>query len=418
MFDTLQEIFATLRRSKLRTTLTGISVSVGIFLLIVLLGAGNGIIHALEDSEGMLALDVMNISGGYTSKPYNGMKEGRGIQLDNRDIFISEHNFEENVLEAGALLKRSNMNIRYGKQNITRIVNGVYPSYRETGTATQKMLVGRFLNELDMQNRRKEIVITDKDADYLFGSYHEAVGKYVVVDKSVFRVVGVCSSLHGNDDTYVPFTTLKHMYNYDNKVSNIFLKTTGIVNNDDVDEFARRFRAISGRIHQFASDDESAIWMYNTNSGAEEMEKAFTILRTTLWVIGILTLLSGIVSISNIMLITVRERTHEFGIRKALGARPSTILRSVIAESVIVTTFFGYVGMVLGVAATEYLNYVGGKYSVTIENVTITLFSNPTVDIATCIRALVVMITAGVVAGLIPARKAIKIKPIEALRAE
>lgn len=418
MFDTFQEIFATLRRSKLRTALTGISVSVGIFLLIVLLGAGNGIINAFLDMRGALALDVMNIFSGITSKPYNGMKEGRRVQIDTRDMQIASTNFPETVLKSSAQVTQSNITVRYGKQHIVRTFNGVSPAYREMNTATDNMRAGRFVNDVDMQQRRKVIVISENDADYLFGTYRNAVGKYVTADGGMYRVVGVCSYHRGNNDMYVPYTTLKSIYNKGNNLGNIMLRTHGITSHEDVDRFDERYRAIASRVHMYAPDDAEAVWMFNTSAGAEEMNKAFDILRVTLWVIGILTLLSGVVSISNIMLITVRERTHEFGIRKALGARPMTILRGVIVESVVITTFFGYAGMVLGVLATEYLNYVGGKYTVTVDNITMTLFSNPTVDILTCVEALVVMITAGVVAGLIPARKAVKVKPIEALRAE
>ena len=416
MFDTFQEIFATLRRSKLRTALTGISVSVGIFLLIVLLGAGNGIINAFLDMRGALALDVMNIFSGITSKPYNGMKEGRRVQIDTRDMQIASTNFPETVLKSSAQVTQSNITVRYGKQHIVRTFNGVSPAYREMNTATDNMRAGRFVNDVDMQQRRKVIVISENDADYPFGPYRNAVRKHA--DGGMYRVVGVCSYHRGNNDMYVPYTTLKSIYNKGNNLDDIMLRTRGIKSHEDVDRFDERYRAIASRVHMYAPDDAEAVWMFNTSAGAEEMNKAFDILRVTLWVIGILTLLSGVVSISNIMLITVRERTHEFGIRKALGARPMTILRGVIVESVVITTFFGYAGMVLGVLATEYLNYVGGKYTVTVDNITMTLFSNPTVDILTCVEALVVMITAGVVAGLIPARKAVKVKPIEALRAE
>ena len=407
MFDTFQEIFATLRRSKLRTALTGISVSVGIFLLIVLLGAGNGIINAFLDMRGALALDVMNIFSGITSKPYNGMKEGRRVQIDTRDMQIASTNFPETVLKSSAQVTQSNITVRYGKQHIVRTFNGVSPAYREMNTATDNMRAGRFVNDVDMRQRRKVIVISENDADYLFGTYRNAVGKYVTADGGMYRVVGVCSYHRGNNDMYVPYTTLKSIYNKGNNLDNIMLRTRGIKSHEDVDRFDERYRAIASRVHMYAPDDAEAVWMFNTSAGAEEMNKAFDILRVTLWVIGILTLLSGVVSISNIMLITVRD-----------GARPMTILRGVIVESVVITTFFGYAGMVLGVLATEYLNYVGGKYTVTVDNMTMTLFSNPTVDILTCAEALVVMIAAGVLAGLIPARKAVKVKPIEALRAE
>ena len=237
MFDTFQEIFATLRRSKLRTALTGISVSVGIFLLIVLLGAGNGIINAFLDMRGALALDVMNIFSGITSKPYNGMKEGRRVQIDTRDMQIASTNFPETVLKSSAQVTQSNITVRYGKQHIVRTFNGVSPAYREMNTATDNMRAGRFVNDVDMQQRRKVIVISENDADYLFGTYRNAVGKYVTAGGGVFRVVGVCSYHRGNNDMYVPYTTLKSIYNKGNNLDKIMLRTRGIKSHEDVDRF-------------------------------------------------------------------------------------------------------------------------------------------------------------------------------------
>ena len=418
MFDTFQEIFATLRRSKLRTALTGISVSVGIFLLIVLLGAGNGIINAFLDMRGALALDVMNIFSGITSKPYNGMKEGRRVQIDTRDMQIASTNFPETVLKSSAQVTQSNITVRYGKQHIVRTFNGVSPAYREMNTATDNMRAGRFVNDVDMRQRRKVIVISENDADYLFGTYRNAVGKYVTADGGMYRVVGVCSYHRGNNDMYVPYTTLKSIYNKGNNLDDIMLRTRGIKSHEDVDRFDERYRAIASRVHMYAPDDAEAVWMFNTSAGAEEMNKAFDILRVTLWVIGILTLLSGVVSISNIMLITVRERTHEFGIRKALGAKPASILWLIIVESVVITTLFGYIGMVAGIGVTEWMDSTFGNQTMDASMFQAKMFSDPTVDLRIAIQATVTLIVAGTLAGFFPARKATKIKPIEALRAD
>lgn len=416
--DTIQELFATLQRSKLRTTLTGISVSTGIFLLILLLGAGNGIIHAFENMSGNMALDVMQINGGRTSKPYNGLKEGRNISLDNRDLNIVNHNFTKKVRAVTGMLQQSDVIVRYGTQSLSRSLTGVTPQYREM--TTQNIIAGRFLNEIDMRERRKVIVLAQEDADELFGSWRNAVGKLVNAQNVAYRVVGVCSdnNMSTNQDVFMPLNTFQTVYNKNTEYDCLMLKTRDIRTQDDIDKFAKQYRSIAGPVHMYSPDDEDALWMWNTTVGAEQSEEAMKILHLALWIIGLLTLISGVVGISNIMLITVKERTHEFGIRKAIGARPLSILKGVIIESVVVTMIFGYIGMVLGLLATEYLNRVGGESKVVLGDNTMTVFSNPTVDFTTCVEALAVMIIAGVIAGLIPARKAVKVKPIEALRAE
>ena len=175
-------------------------------------------------------------------------------------------------------------------------------------------------------------------------------------------------------------------------------------------------RALATR-HRFDPTDDNALWMWNSARGAEETAKAMSILRNALWFIGLLTLLSGVVGVSNIMLITVKERTHEFGIRKALGARPWSILRSVMAESILITAFFGYVGMVAGIAATEWLNVVAGTKAVEVADMKMEVFLNPTVDLGIAVQALLVLVVAGIVAGFVPARKAVHVKPVEALNA-
>lgn len=421
MRDTLEELYSTLRRSKLRTTLTGISVSTGIFLLIVLLGAGNGIIHAFSNMAGSMVLDVMSVYGGATSKPYHGLNAGRTIQLDDRDISIALHNMSGHATAASGTSSKDNITLRMGSSTLTRTLTAVDPSYIKMDRNASDLIAGRFIDPLDSAERRRVMVLSKQDAEALAGSWESAVGRYINAGGVMYMIAGIYPnrSMSDNKSVYIPLSTYKALYGGEHQYDNISLKTRGVVSSKDVDLFAARFRGISSGIHQFAPDDENAIFMWNTTTGAEETNKALTIIRTALWIIGLLTLISGIVGISNIMLITVKERTHEFGIRKALGARPAQILRTVVTESIIITTIFGYIGLVLGVVATECLNYFGGQSTVNLgEAGNITVFSDPTVDFATAIEALIVMILAGVTAGLIPAFKAVRIKPIEALRAE
>lgn len=420
MIDTLQEIWATLSRSKLRTALTGVSVSTGIFLLIVLLGAGNGIINAFSGMIGAhINLDVMEVYGGVTSMAYSGFKEGRFVGLDSRDINIARHNFPRRVKEVTPVMRIS-VTLSHNSDSLRRTVSGAEPiichMYKEPG----HLKSGRFLNVTDLKQRRKVIVLSEKDADELFGSYKAAVGSFVNVNGIAFKVAGVYAnaSLSMNEDVYVPLSTAQVMSGMKSTYDVMVMRTQGIHSNEDVEQFASDFRSFAGPAHGYSPDDKNAVFMWNSTTGAEQVYKAQSILHISMWVIGLLTLISGVVGVSNIMLITVRERTHEFGIRKAIGARPRSILKTVIIESVAVTIAFGYIGMLLGVIATEYLNVVGGQEQVVIDGTAVTVFSNPTVDLATCLEALAVMVVAGVIAGLVPARKAVKVKPIEALRAE
>ncbi len=417
MADALQEILANLRRNKLRTALTGLSVSVGIFLLIVLLGAGNGLIHAFENNSGNMALDVVQLWPGATSKPYGGLAEGRSIRFDNRDLRLTGNGFPDRVVRSTGKLSQSGVTVVAGNKSTDGELTGVYPDYADMNKVV--IVAGRFVSPLDLREQRKVMVVGRRTAVDLFGSADRAVGHFVVVDSAAFRLVGVYADRGqmGSMEAYVPFTTLRLVYKKGTDVGSILMRTRG-VDTDAADTLFRTdlVRAF-GQLHRFAPDDERALWVYNSTTGAKESAEAMRVLRTALWVVGLLTLLSGVVGISNIMLITVKERTHEFGIRKALGARPWSILRSVLLESVLITALFGYVGLVLGVLATEYMNLVAGQQTVTVADMEMPVFLDPTVDLGVALRALLVLIVAGLLAGFFPARRAVRVKPIEALRA-
>ena len=219
-------------------------------------------------------------------------------------------------------------------------------------------------------------------------------------------------------DAFIPFTTYRTIYNVGDKTGNIVFSFKGLETEQQNEAFEQRYRANLNGNHGAAPDDEEAVWIWNRFTQAMQMNTGMGMLRTALWIVGIFTLLSGIVGVSNIMLITVKERTHEFGIRKAIGATPWSILRLIIIESIIITTFFGYIGMVLGIAANEYMNATIGNMKVDSGMFTATMFVNPTVGFDVCINATLLMVVAGTIAGLIPARKAARVRPIEALRAE
>lgn len=408
-----------MKRNKLRTALTGFAVAWGIFMLIVLLGAGNGLINAqMSQMDRFLANSIM-VGSGYTSKPYQGLREGRQITLNDADIALTETGFRDHVSEVGATLQRQQLTISYEGEYINSNVTGVYPN--EMRINKLEILFGRFINSLDMRDKRKVVVLSEDDAKVLMkGSQEHLVGKFVKIGTSAFRVIGVSKADQTsiNTSAYVPFTTMRSMYNEGNRTGNIQFAISGLETLEENEDFEQQYRARVNANHQAAPDDEGALWIWNRYTQNMQMSTGVGIIRTALWIIGLFTLLSGVVGVSNIMLITVKERTRELGIRKAIGATPMSILRLIIAESIIITAFFGYIGMVLGVAANEYMNLTLGGKSIDSGLFEMTIFSNPTVGIDVCLQATLVMVVAGTIAGLIPARKAARIRPIEALRAE
>lgn len=419
MLDTLQEIWDAAMRNKLRTVATGFAVAGGIFLLIVLLGAGNGIIHTLEHNSGGFSLDAVHIYGGYTSIPFEGIKDGRSIQLDMRDTYMAEQAFGETVVASSPTMGRYGLVVSAkGNYYSNAGLLGVYPVYASVEMV--RIVKGRFINELDIRERRKTIVIDEKAAKELFGGNEKAVDSMIKVGDMMYKVVGISEKdfMFGRSEFYVPFSTMQTIYGKGGSIDELTLKTRGLETEESNSHFETRLRKAMGRIHSFNPDDRSAVWIWNMASENIEMSAAKNILRTSFWILGLLTLLSGVVGVSNIMLITVKERTHEFGIRKALGAKPWNIVGMVMLESILITTFFGYIGMVCGVGFCEYMDATVGNRVMDIGVFQEEYFIDPTVDIGICIQATLVMVVAGALAGFFPARKAAKVKPIEALRAD
>lgn len=419
MIDIWQEIYSTIKRNKLRTFLTGFAVAWGIFMLIVLLGAGNGLIHAFEESSSERALNSIKIFPGWTTKSYEGLKEGRNIQLDNKDLNATEKYFKDHVISAGATVYQGSVNMSFGKEYVNLNLTGVFPNFTEVETV--KLTQGRFINDIDIQQRRKVAILNVKTAEILFGKSHtEPIGQNVKAGDIIYQVVGLYKDQGDNSssDAYIPFSTLQTIYNKGDKLNNLIFTTKNLNSLEDNEAFEAQYRKVLGAQHRFDPTDDSAIWIWNRFTNYLQSLGAATMLRTAIWVIGIFTLLSGIVGVSNIMLITVKERTREFGIRKALGAKPRSILWLIIVESVTITTFFGYIGMVAGIAATEWMNSTFGHQQMDNGIWSQTVFSNPTVDISIAIQATLTLILAGTLAGFFPARKAVSIRPIEALRAD
>lgn len=416
MIDIIQEIYETLKRNKLRTALTGFAVAWGIFMLIVLLGAGNGLLNAFEQQSENMAMNSFQIWPGQTSMPYQGLKEGRNIKLTEKELDLTRQ-MSEHVTHASAILQQGGVNLSYKQDHLSIQLTGVMPNYPETNGLQLKE--GRFINQSDMKGKRKVIVVHEKTAEMLLGQEKsQAIGKYIFASGIAYQIVGIYTTPmeEFSPTAYLPYTTLQLIYNKGDGVGSLVFLTKDINDLPASETFEKEYRTAISKVKQFDAEDRSAIWVSNRFKQYLQQQTASDLLRTSIWVIGIFTLLSGIVGVSNIMLITVKERTHEFGIRKALGAKPYSILTLIIAESVTITTLFGYIGMIAGIAVTEYMNKVAGEQVMDIGVASATVFVNPTVDLHIAIQATLTLIIAGTLAGFFPARKAVMIRPIEALR--
>ena len=419
MRELIKEIWSTSKRNKLRTSLTGFAVAWGIFMLIFLLGAGNGLINAqLQQSTRFLA-NSMRVFPGETSKAYKGLKEGRSITLNDKDILISNQTYGQYVDDVGGRLEQYNVNINYGDNYVaSQSLVGVAPTHPKIDKT--ELIAGRFINEIDMKEQRKNVVLSRSQAKELCKDYRSLVGKNVKISNLNFQVVGIYKDdeSRNNTEAFIAYSTIKTIYAKGDDAGSLEFTIKNLKTQEDNKQFEKNYRASINNNHQAAPDDERTIWLWNRYMDNIQMNQGIAIMQTALWIVGLFTLLSGIVGVSNIMLITVKERTREFGVRKAIGAKPWSILKLIITESIIITSFFGYIGMVCGVAANEIMDATIGHTTVDTGLFKAAMFVNPTVGIGTCIGATITIVIAGTIAGVIPAIKAARIRPIEALRAE
>ncbi len=420
MRDLFIEIWESVRRNILRTCLTGFAVAWGIFMLIVLLGAGNGLMNALMTGSQRISVNSMMIGGGYTSKAYGGLQSGRHIDLEAKDAELVMRAFPNIVENITATISLS-QEVVYQDNSISVQLQACYPEYM--ATEGLKLQYGRFINKKDLEERRKVVVITDQMAEIFTGSgsrVSSMLGRMVKCGGINFKVIGILKSDRSSytRNVYAPFTSVSTMFNRGKYVDELTFTFHGLETEEENEIFEQKLRAIINTAHKADPDDNRAIWIWNRFTQSLQMAKGTDIISTALWIIGLLTLLSGIVGVSNIMLITVKERTREFGVRKAIGASPWNITGLILAESITITAFFGYVGMFFGLVACEILDMTLGRSSLSILGQEISVFVNPTVGVDTALGATIVLIISGAVAGLFPAMNAAKVRPIEALRAE
>lgn len=407
MLDLFREIGQTLSTNKLRTALTGIAVSWGIFMLIVLLGAARGIQNGFSSGFGSMGTDQIEVFGGITSKAYNGYKEGRRIKLKDTDAQAVVKRHGNHFTPDYAYKLRSTTSVISTQKDYATGYNGVWPKHIETSGV--ELTEGRFINSADMDGTRKVIVLPLEMAETLFGKNGAPFsGKRVNVDGISFVVVGVYEH-QWERNAFIPFTTAKKL-NGDNPEVNSMSFTIKDVNTEQEGEQAEQeIRESLHSRHDFDPSDTGALWVWNRLVQHLQITAAGSWLDTIVWIIGLLTMLSGIVGVSNIMFVSVRERTHEIGVRRAIGAKPRSIIIQIITESICITALFGYIGVVLGILVLSGLNMAFGGQE---------FFQDPGIDLSLAFEVTLVLVAAGCVAGFFPAMKSLKIKPVEALREE
>ena len=422
MIDLFQEISQTLskNKNKLRTALTGLSVSWGIFILIMLLGAGNGLKNGVTENFSERAVNRVTLWAGSTSMPHQGLKSGRNLQFSDKEIKAIETEVKESSLVAPRIDR--SQTISYGSEYGSYTVRGVMPAYAEIEMLKIDAGDGRFINSLDVKELNKVIVIDKKIANVLFKDKNP-IGEYVKVGNLMFKVVGVNSKKFawGTPTAYIPFSTAQMIFNPSRKINNISFTVDGLETKEENENFNTALRGLMGRHLNFNPEDRQALWINNAQEDYIETQKIFSAITIFVSIIGILTLIAGIVGVSNIMLVSVKERTREIGIRKAIGAPPWAILKTVIIEALIITSIFGYIGILAGIGLTEAVNFVmeqSANAAAVGDEVQMSVFKNPTVNMGYVLFATLILIGAGAIAGYMPARKAVKIKPIEAMRQE
>jgi putative ABC transport system permease protein len=408
--DKWQEILSTIKKNKLRTFLTGFSVAWGIFMLIILQGSGIGLQNGVNTEFESSATNAIWIWSGQTSKPYAGMQPGRYVRMTNEDHV----HIDRSMPGVDKISSRFNIwgpsIISYGNESGTYSIRTCHPDYAYIERL--EILEGRFINDFDIRDFRKTTVISTKVKQELFKE-EESIGKYVKVNGVPFKVVGVFtdqSSNNNNDNMhmiYLPISTAQRVFGGSNRI-NLIAVTVGDASVEESKIIEQDIKTTLANRHKFDPTDERAIGSWNSTEAFDQFRRLFSSISMFIWIIGIGTIIAGVVGVSNIMMIVVKDRTKEIGIRKAIGASPRSVVNLIMQEAILITAFAGYVGLVLGVGLLELLS----------GSIDTPFFKHPQVDINVAVGATILLVVAGALAGFVPARRAAAIKPIVALRDE
>ncbi|MDR1171970.1 MAG: ABC transporter permease [Bacteroidales bacterium] len=410
--DRWQEIYSTLRKNKLRTIMTAFGVFWGIFMLVVMLGAGRGIENGVTSGMGDFATNSAFMWTQTTTIPWKGFPKGRRFTFTNEDIKALRDNVPEIDMLAPRI-QRGEVQVMYGLSTGTYQVQGDYPDFNAIDPV--EILKGRFINEIDINSSRKVAVVGKRVIADLFEPDEEPVGKYIRIQGVYFQVIGVFASKHTggwgeNQEQCItlPFTSLQKVFNIGNRVYFFAMTSKPRVS---VSQTIEKAKVLMLARHSCSPDDKEAIGSDDVEEQFKKIGRLFSGIAALVWLVGAGTLLAGIIGISNIMLVVVKERTREIGIQRAIGARPRTIISAIMLEAVVLTAIAGYFGLVCGVGIVELVDHL---FPPSPDN----MFAHPEVHFGTAMYALGILVISGAIAGSIPAYRAIKVKPIEALRYE
>ncbi|UJH90875.1 ABC transporter permease [Antarcticibacterium sp. 1MA-6-2] len=415
MFDIerWQEIFETISKNKLRTFLTGLSVASGIFILVILLGIGQGMRNGISKEFQQDAANILYVWTGITSKEYKGMNPGRMITLKNDDYNYATSKFEDELEYRSSIYRIWNGIVNFGNESGSYRVEGVWPDYQFLENAS--MTEGRYINYKDNDNFEKVVVIGNKVKNDLFKDAENAVGEYVQISDINFKVIGVFTDPGGEREesrVFLPISTSQRVFNGANTIRNMAFTLQPEESFEEAlaasEKFSADLESTIKERHSIAPDDTSAMTINNSLENAKRFYDLMDMIKYFFWGVGICTIIAGVVGVSNIMLIIVKERTREIGVRKALGAQPLSIIVMVLQESIFVTTIAGFIGLITSLALLEFAGpFIETQY-----------ISNPSIDFGIAISTVFILIIAGAIAGFFPAYRAASIKPIIALRDE
>ena len=408
-----QEIFDAINKNRLRTFLTGLSVASGIFILVILLGVGEGMKNGIERAFAADAENMMYIWTGNTSKEYKGLNPGRSIQMDYSDFEHIARKHKENIASATPIVRLWGGIISYKNESGNYRVEGTTVDMQKIENAD--MYKGRFINENDITTYEKVVAIGYKVYTDLFKDKEDPIGKYLDINGVQFKLVGVYLDPGGEREetrAVIPVSTMFRVFKGDQKINNISLSMKGAATQQATLLRAENLTAAIEEFlkmkHTVAPDDTSAVHVNNSVEEAARFTTLMLMIRLFFWGVGICTIIAGVVGVSNIMLIIVKERTKEIGIRKALGALPWSIIGMILHESIFITAIAGFFGLIMGLGLLEIVGpFVETEFIV-----------NPTVNFNVAVTTVFVLVAAGAIAGFFPAWKAARIKPIIALRDE
>ena len=405
--DKWQEIFEVIKANKLRTFLTAFSVSWGIFMLIILLGAGQGLRNGFENQFKDDAVNSVWLRTGNTGVEYKGMKPNRPIKMTNEEFDMIANQFEDiDHITGRAEIWGANMNYKEKTGNFP--LRGVHPDHKVLENTI--VLTGRYINDNDVREKSKVCVMGQDAIKELFGTA-DPLGEYISIWGVLYKVIGTFNdegSRWENKMVYMPVSTAQLVFNQQNRLNRIMF-TTGDASEERVNQMIEETRKMLSDKLVFEPNDSRALFISNNAERYKMFTGIFSGINAFVWIIGIMTIIAGVVGISNIMMITVKERTKEIGVRKALGATPLSVVSMILLEAVVITTVAGYTGLVLGVFSLEYISELASDPNT---------FLNPGVDFSVAMFSTLVLVVAGSIAGLIPALQAAKVKPIVALRDE